>query len=83
MAPTTRSMTRAILACPFTLHPNALRKLGVVVPEPEPVLVPQWVLPETPCLPDADYSPYDDYWSDAEYSTTSHYDYSPTSPQLE
>lgn len=63
MAPTTRSMTRAILACPFTLHPNALRKLGVVVPEPEPVLAPQVVLPETLCWSDADYSPtspYDD-----------------------
>ena len=63
MAPVTRSMTRAILACPFTLHPNALRKLGVVVPDPEPVLTPQWsdrpmwVLPETPYWPYDDYSP--------------------------
>ena len=37
---TTRSMAREVLAYPFTLHPNALRKLGVAVPESEPVHVP-------------------------------------------
>jgi hypothetical protein len=63
MAPITRSMTRAILAYPFTLHPLALRKLGVAIPDAEPVIVPQWsqrpqwVLPETPEWTDDYYSP--------------------------
>lgn len=69
MAPMTRSMTRALLAGPFTLHPKALRALGVAVPEPEPALTPEpepltrpyWVLP---CTPDWNYD-----------------DYSPTSPR--
>jgi hypothetical protein len=42
-------MTRAVLAHPFTLHPNALRKLGVAVPDPEPALVPSWThIPSSP-----------------------------------
>jgi hypothetical protein len=63
----TRSMTRALLAGPFTLHPKALRALGVVVPEPEPVpsltelaalaTQPHWVLPCTPAWDYDDYSP--------------------------
>lgn len=66
MAPVTRSMSRALLAGPFTLHPKALRSLGVAVPEPEPVPTvtqrasmcvswPEW----EPYTPDdlADYSP--------------------------
>ena len=57
---TTRSMTREALACPFTLHPNALRKLGVVVPQPEPALAPsrpEWVPSFAPEWPHDDYSP--------------------------
>ena len=63
---TTRSMTREALAYPFTLHPNALRKLGVVVPESEPVQVPEPV--------------QEDEW--APYTPSDEYDdYSPTSPR--
>lgn len=57
---TTRSMTREILNYPFTLHPNALRKLGVVVPEPEPALAPSrpdWIPSFTPEWTHDDYSP--------------------------
>jgi hypothetical protein len=45
----TRSEARAILAYPFTLHPRALRALGVPVPEVEPVQVQEdeWA-PYTP-----------------------------------
>jgi hypothetical protein len=49
----TRSTTREVLAHPFTLHPNALRKLGVAVPEPEPVQAPSF----TPEWDYDDYSP--------------------------
>jgi len=68
---TTRSMAREVLAGPFTLHPKALRAIGVVVPDAGPALAPcseptepyhpSWVLP---CTPDWDYD-----------------DYSPTSPR--
>ena len=57
---TTRSMTREVLAYPFTLHPNALRKLGVVVPEAEPALVPsrpEWLPSFAPEWEHDDYSP--------------------------
>ena len=63
----TRSETKAILAYPFTLHPNALRRLGVAVPEVEsievhePVQEPEW----------EPYTPED------------HDDYSPTTPRRE
>lgn len=72
----TRSATRAILSSAQTLHPNALRKLGVPVPAPEPAPVPQvshwrdWVLAETPYWPHDDYSP-----------TSPGRDYSPTTPR--
>ena len=48
------------MAGPFTLHPNALRKLGVVVPEPEPALAPSrpdWIPSFAPEWPHDDYSP--------------------------
>ena len=57
---TTRSMTREVLAYPFTLHPNALRKLGVAVPDPEPSLAPsrpEWVPSFAPEWNHDDYSP--------------------------
>lgn len=67
MAPVTRSMAKALLAGPFTLHPKALRSLGVVVPEPEPVPTltqmadlaakPDWLLECTPAWDYDDYSP--------------------------
>jgi hypothetical protein len=56
----TRSITREVLAHPFTRHPNALRKVGVAVPEPEPVQVPSrpdWLLSDTPDWDHDDYSP--------------------------
>ena len=83
MAPLTRSMTRAILARPYTLHPNALRKLGVVMPAPEPVVVPQLVFPEPPYWPHDDYSPTSPGpWPHDDYSPTSPCsDYSPTTPR--
>ena len=65
---TTRSMTREVLAYPFTLHPNALRKLGVAVPEAEPALAPS--RPECELVPS--FTPE---WE--------HDDYSPTSPRRE
>jgi hypothetical protein len=65
---TTRSMTREALAYPFTLHPNALRKLGVAVPEPEPVQVPEPVQED-------EWAPY------TPTNTADHDDYSPTSPR--
>ena len=67
MAPMTRSMSRALLAGPFTLHPKALRSLGVAVPDPEPVPTltqmadlatqPDWMLGCTPTWDYDDYSP--------------------------
>jgi hypothetical protein len=57
---TTRSMTREVLAYPFTLHPNALRKLGVAIPEAEPALAPsrpEWVPSFAPKWDYDDYSP--------------------------
>lgn len=57
---TTRSMAREVLAYPFTLHPNALRKLGVAVPESEPVQVPSrpdWFPSFAPEWYSTDYSP--------------------------
>ena len=59
---TTRSMTREILSYPFTLHPIALRKLGVVVPEPEPALLPN--KPEM-------FPSYTPDWDHDNYSPTS------------
>jgi len=64
-APTLRSTSKAALAGPKTLHPNALRKLGVPLPAPEPALAPvsepdprpDWVTPDwdhddySPCEP--------------------------------
>jgi hypothetical protein len=57
---TTRSMAREVLAYPFTLHPNALRKLGVAVPVAEPVQVPSrpdWIPSFAPEWDHDDYSP--------------------------
>jgi hypothetical protein len=54
----TRSASRALLAGPFTLHPVALRRLGVPVPEvtpPRPEWVPSFSPPEAADYPD--YSP--------------------------
>jgi hypothetical protein len=65
---TTRSMSREVLSYPFTLHPNALRKLGVAVPESEPVAV------QVPSRPD---------WFPSFAPEWDHDDYSPTSPRRE
>ena len=65
MAPMTRTTTSAILSCPFTLHPNALRKLGVVVPEAEPALEP--VRPPVVIT----WGPYTSEDLDDDYSPTS------------
>lgn len=57
---TTRSMAREVLAHPFTLHPNALRKLGVAVPVAVPALVPSrpdWIPSFAPEWDHDDYSP--------------------------
>jgi hypothetical protein len=62
---TLRSTTKAAMNGPKTLHPNALRKLGVPLPAPEPALAPvsepaprpDWVLPYTPTWDHDDYSP--------------------------
>ena len=56
----TRGITREVLAHPFTRHPNALRKLGVAVPEPEPVQAPNrpdWLPSFSPERDHDDYSP--------------------------
>ena len=56
----TRSMTRAAMAYPFPLHPNTLRKLGVAVPESEPVQAPSrpdWFPSFAPEWDHDDYSP--------------------------
>lgn len=58
MAVTLRSHTRAAPS-PFTLHPVALRKMGIAVPEPEPPLVvaaPTSLVDWEPYTP-GDYSP--------------------------
>jgi len=39
-APALRSTTKAAMDGPKTLHPNALRKLGVPLPAPEPAYAP-------------------------------------------
>jgi hypothetical protein len=62
---TLRSTSKAALAGPKTLHPNALRKLGVPLPDPEPALAPvsapdprpDWFPPYTPVWDYDDYSP--------------------------
>lgn len=69
---TTRSMTRAALAYPFTLHPSALRKLGVAVPESEPVQKSE--PPLAPSRPD---------WFPSFAPEWEHDDYSPSSPRRE
>jgi hypothetical protein len=64
--PTLRSQTRAALTGAKTLHPVALRKMGIVVPEPEPPMVvaaPTFIVNWDPYTP-GDYD-----------------DYSPTSPR--
>lgn len=69
--PTLRSKSKAALTGHKTLHPNALRKLGVPLPAPEPALAPVSV-PD----PEPEWAPYTP--TDGDYD-----DYSPTSPSLQ
>jgi hypothetical protein len=75
MAPMTRGATKALMSGPFTLHPRALRKLGVAVPEPDPV----------PAEPVSEYEPTTPSAEPvSEYEPTTpatEDDYSPTTPR--
>lgn len=68
---TLRSTSKAAMTGHKTLHPNALRKLGVPLPAPEPALAPVSV-PD----PEPEWAPYTP--TDGAYD-----DYSPTSPSLQ
>jgi hypothetical protein len=67
----TRSMTREVLAYPFTLHPNALRKLGMA----EPVHVPSrpdWIPSFAPEWDHDDYSPTSPSRTECKYGSREH-----------